>query len=219
MERKAFLPTSDGRDLRPPGRPLRRQQVRERRPAQGRLQGRRMPAAGGLPAGPRRAVLLQGGQGRPRPARSQLDRRRRSGRPPDDAEEDRHPAQRRRLSGRRRAVARRSPAHPRLGREPGDEGRPDGQARAVLQPPPARRRRRTGWICRERPSRGSCRAPESGCLIPGRRASRRSRNYSRDRIAAFLHWMAMIPPSPLHDYRFDCHSEDGAAGVDAIKEL
>ena len=29
----------------------------------------------------------------------------------------------------------------------------------------------------------------------------------------------MIPPSPLHDYRLDCHSEGGAAGVDAIKEL
>ncbi len=141
VERKAYLPTSAVEHLRPPGRALRRQQVRERRPAQGRLQGCRVPAGRGLPAGPRLAVLLQGGQGRARPRRSQLDRRPGGGRPADDDEEDRAPAQRHRVAGRGRAVARGGPEHPGGGREPGHEGGGDGQARSLLQPPPPGRNR------------------------------------------------------------------------------
>ncbi|MCK7499624.1 MAG: aminotransferase class I/II-fold pyridoxal phosphate-dependent enzyme [Comamonadaceae bacterium] len=76
QRRTQALHAHDGGRARPPAGPaLRPEQVRERRRPEGRLPGRGVPAGRRLPARQGLALLLQGRQGGPRPARSGLARR------------------------------------------------------------------------------------------------------------------------------------------------
>ncbi|MCK7525059.1 MAG: hypothetical protein MZV64_49350 [Ignavibacteriales bacterium] len=88
-----------------------------------------MPAGRRLPARPGLALLLQGRQGGPRPARPGLARRAGRRGPADEPALARPPEERRDLAGRRRALEGRGPADPRgRGGGRGQEG-PDGAAR------------------------------------------------------------------------------------------